>query len=178
MRSEGVSTVSYLTSAALGLSNADTGLNNDLRSISIELLKAELLRRDEDNGTNKPTCGTTGKRGTYNVPIHVLAVLIIFVLSTIGVKDLPILAIPSSQIYSMCLPSHRKAVSLPANPSPIHLLLETLRYRCSHCDCVHTPPPNGLHFYDGSMPAEILERDIPSYAWLRCHACCICCGQH
>ena len=108
MRSEGVSTVSYLTSAALGLSNADTGLNNDLRSISIELLKAELLRRDEDDGANKPTCGTTGKRGTYNVSIHVLAVLIIFVLSTIGAKNLHLFAIPSSQIYSMRLPSDRK----------------------------------------------------------------------
>lgn len=59
------------------------GSDHDLRDVAVELLYAELRRR-EDNGA-KPACGTTGRGGSYNVLSHVLAVVLIFVISTIGI---------------------------------------------------------------------------------------------
>jgi len=56
----------------------------DIESIAIEVLQAELRRRQDDEDTAKPACGTTGKQGAYNVPIHVFAVFLILVISTIG----------------------------------------------------------------------------------------------
>merc|ERR1712093_493042 len=50
-------------------------------SISTELLRAELARRDED--PPKPTCGS-GTKGTYNTSAHVFALILILALSTIA----------------------------------------------------------------------------------------------
>ena len=57
-----------------------TGLGG-LHLLSIELLNAELQRRDE---VPKPSCGTLGVRGSYNTPLHVFALALILALSTLG----------------------------------------------------------------------------------------------
>ncbi|KAI0569670.1 Zinc/iron permease, partial [Pyrenophora tritici-repentis] len=46
------------------------------------ILHAELLRRQQDG--ERPKCETKGGKGTYNTLIHVLALLLILVLSTAG----------------------------------------------------------------------------------------------
>jgi zinc transporter 1/2/3 len=52
-----------------------------LATISYAALRAELLRRQEDD---RPTCGTKGRKGTYNTPLHVFALVLILTLSTAG----------------------------------------------------------------------------------------------
>ncbi|KAG9784235.1 Zinc-regulated transporter 2 [Exophiala dermatitidis] len=58
----------------------------DVTRLPLELLHAELLRRQE-----KPTCGTPGKQGSYNTGIHVFALFLILVLSTLACS-FPIIA--------------------------------------------------------------------------------------
>lgn len=65
-----------------------TDLSSSIRSISnvsIAALRAELVRRSEgqDADEEKSTCGST-RRGAYNTPVHVMALFLILVLSTIG----------------------------------------------------------------------------------------------
>ncbi|EPE24709.1 hypothetical protein GLAREA_08562 [Glarea lozoyensis ATCC 20868] len=52
-------------------------------SISTEFLRAELARRDEATPTAKPECGS-GVKGSYNTSVHVGALILILVLSTVA----------------------------------------------------------------------------------------------
>lgn len=51
-------------------------------SISTEILRAELARREEE--TIRPQCGS-GIKGSYNTSAHVFALILILVLSTVGI---------------------------------------------------------------------------------------------
>ncbi|KAH0252702.1 hypothetical protein KCU91_g18804, partial [Aureobasidium melanogenum] len=51
--------------------------------ISTSALRAELLRRQAVDH-DRPTCGTTGTTNDYNMPLHVFALILILVLSTLG----------------------------------------------------------------------------------------------
>jgi zinc transporter 1/2/3 len=51
------------------------------RDVPTHLLRAELLRRQQDE---RPTCGSKGSRGHYNTAAHVFALLLILALSTAG----------------------------------------------------------------------------------------------
>ena len=51
--------------------------------ISTEELRAELLKRVREE-YDKPECGSTGARGSYNTSLHVAALVLILVLSTAG----------------------------------------------------------------------------------------------
>ena len=57
------------------------------------VLKVELLRRSEirnsDLSIRESTCGSS-KRGEYNTPLHVMALFLILVLSTLGIENLPL----------------------------------------------------------------------------------------
>lgn len=57
----------------------DSGLSH----ITTELLRRELLRRQEENA--KPACGSKGGNKHYNTSIHVFALFLILALSTAGV---------------------------------------------------------------------------------------------
>jgi hypothetical protein len=46
------------------------------------VLRSELQRRDEQ--VSKPACGSGGRRGSYNMALHVAALFIILILSTLG----------------------------------------------------------------------------------------------
>ena len=63
-------------------SKTDLGDTNVLRSFPSQLIYAELQRRDEEAA--KPVCGSSGRRGSYNTPLHVAALFIILILSTFG----------------------------------------------------------------------------------------------
>ena len=65
--------------AHVSTDSGDTGL---LSVLPIELLHAEISRRQD--APYKPACGTTGEKGTYNMPGHVFALFLILVLSTLG----------------------------------------------------------------------------------------------
>jgi len=52
----------------------------DISRLPIEPLHAELAKRQDA----KPSCGSTGDRGTYNVGLHVFALFLILVLSTLA----------------------------------------------------------------------------------------------
>lgn len=58
-----------------------------IQSISIDVLRAELQRRASENGDVKPACGTTGRRGSYNVPVHIFAVFLILIISFLGTNS-------------------------------------------------------------------------------------------
>lgn len=51
--------------------------------IPTSALRAELLRRQAVDH-DRPTCGTTGTTNDYNMPLHVFALVLILVLSTLG----------------------------------------------------------------------------------------------
>lgn len=53
-----------------------------ISDLPIDILRAELARRQD--GADRPACGS-GKRGAYNTPIHVFALVLILALSTIGI---------------------------------------------------------------------------------------------
>lgn len=53
-------------------------------SIPSDILRAELARRQAENGASeKPACGS-GDRGSYDTPLHVFALILILGLSTLG----------------------------------------------------------------------------------------------
>ncbi|KAF3764322.1 hypothetical protein M406DRAFT_62463 [Cryphonectria parasitica EP155] len=52
-----------------------------LSSIPIDLLLAELAKRDDDD--TRPACGS-GKQGSYDTPLHVFALILILALSTLA----------------------------------------------------------------------------------------------
>ncbi|KIX92840.1 uncharacterized protein Z520_11503 [Fonsecaea multimorphosa CBS 102226] len=58
----------------------DHGLS--LSRLPLDLLHAELQRRQD--APAKPACGSEGRRGTYNTGIHVFALFLILVLSTLA----------------------------------------------------------------------------------------------
>jgi len=53
-----------------------------LSTISTELLRAELLTRQEEDDV-RPVCGS-GAKGAYNTPLHVFALFLILFLSVAG----------------------------------------------------------------------------------------------
>ena len=53
-----------------------------LSNVPLELLRTELYRRQED-GSAKPECGSA-KKGGYNTGVHVFALFLILILSTLG----------------------------------------------------------------------------------------------
>ncbi|RWA14867.1 hypothetical protein EKO27_g136 [Xylaria grammica] len=58
--------------------------DNSWSSIPSDILRAELARRQENNGVpEKPACGS-GDRGTYDTPLHVFALILILALSTLA----------------------------------------------------------------------------------------------
>ncbi|KAI0532251.1 zip family zinc transporter [Xylaria digitata] len=65
---------------------ASSHLLNDASwsSIPSDILRAELARRQENNGiSEKPACGS-GDRGAYDTPLHVFALVLILALSTLA----------------------------------------------------------------------------------------------
>lgn len=60
-----------------------------LLEIPNAVLKAELARRGENGEADeKPECGSK-RQGAYNTPIHVMALFLILVLSTLGMRLYP-----------------------------------------------------------------------------------------
>ncbi|RMZ66567.1 Zinc iron permease [Pyrenophora seminiperda CCB06] len=55
----------------------------DLTTLPAHILRAELLRRQQDD-EQRPKCETKGGKGDYNTLTHVLALGLILVLSTAG----------------------------------------------------------------------------------------------
>jgi hypothetical protein len=52
--------------------------------IPTALLKAELLRRQDGGSEQPPACGSRHVRGSYNTPLHVGALILVLILSTLG----------------------------------------------------------------------------------------------
>ncbi|KAJ4416595.1 hypothetical protein N0V85_002226 [Neurospora sp. IMI 360204] len=52
-------------------------------SIPTELLRAELSKRDDTTDTSRPQCGS-GEKGEYNTGLHVFALVLILLLSTLS----------------------------------------------------------------------------------------------
>lgn len=72
---------------SLHYSSADMGPSDILdvswSSIPSDILRQELARRQDSNGpSEKPACGS-GDRGTYDTSLHVFALILILVLSTL-----------------------------------------------------------------------------------------------
>jgi hypothetical protein len=52
--------------------------------IPTSVLRAELLRRQSND--DRPACGTASNTKDYNMPLHVFALFLILVLSTLGLS--------------------------------------------------------------------------------------------
>lgn len=61
--------------------------HSSLAVLSTALLKGELARRQEN--TDRPVCGSGQVKDSYNTPLHVAALIIILVLSTLGTSMFP-----------------------------------------------------------------------------------------
>jgi hypothetical protein len=61
---------------------AALGDTSSLHNLPLSLLHAELQRRQDKD--YKPSCGTSGERGSYSLPLHVFALFLILILSTLG----------------------------------------------------------------------------------------------
>lgn len=59
-----------------------TEIGDTLSGIPLSILHAELQRRQD--GDEKPACGRSGSRGSYNMGAHVFALFLILILSTLG----------------------------------------------------------------------------------------------
>lgn len=55
----------------------------DVTLLPLELLHAELSRRQDA----KPACGSAENHGTYNTGLHVFALFLILILSTLGKQE-------------------------------------------------------------------------------------------
>ncbi|KAG9677747.1 zinc-regulated transporter 2, partial [Aureobasidium melanogenum] len=72
--------------------------------IPTSALRAELLRRQAVDH-DRPTCGTTGTTNDYNMPLHVFALVLILVLSTLAcsfpilVRRLPRMPVPRQFLF-------------------------------------------------------------------------------
>jgi solute carrier family 39 (zinc transporter), member 1/2/3 len=73
--------------------------------IPTALLKAELLRRQDGGSEQQPACGSGHVKGLYNTPLHVGALILILVLSTLG--TLP------PQVYRLMSKLVRSSLTLP-----------------------------------------------------------------
>ncbi|PSR83388.1 Zinc/iron permease [Coniella lustricola] len=67
----------------MGVSSSGRSRGHDftLSSLSTDVLLAELAKRD--SGNERPSCGS-GKQGSYDTPLHVFALVLILVLSTLA----------------------------------------------------------------------------------------------
>lgn len=66
--------------------STDCSIYPGLAHITTELLRRELQRRQEE--VAKPECGSKGGKKNYNTSLHILALILILVLSTAGVYQL------------------------------------------------------------------------------------------
>ena len=66
-----------------------------IASIPDTLLRAEIARRTSNDSA--ATCGSK-ERGAYNTPIHVLALFLILVLSTLGMSYLLVQYSPNPRV--------------------------------------------------------------------------------
>ncbi|KAF1353665.1 Zinc/iron permease [Delphinella strobiligena] len=80
-------------------------LSTSWADIPTSLLRAELSRRQEDVDLERPACGTRGAKQEYNTPLHVFALFLILILSTIAcsfpilVRRVPQLTIPHRFLF-------------------------------------------------------------------------------
>lgn len=143
-------------------------------SIPTHLILEELRRRGEDEVKEKPSC-KSAQQGHYNVPIHVVALVIILVLSTAG-TFCPQPPLPPFRLYPVPhLGTHELMIYLPPRLRiPTHittsvetsmhtqdrLLLTTLRHRRPHRNGLRPPHPNSLPLPHQLLPPMVLQRRL------------------
>jgi zinc transporter 1/2/3 len=89
-----------------------------LTEVPFALLRGELERRQ--NGITKPSCGSGSARGTYNTPLHVFALFLILVLSTIGQSPVPARRPEANDLAACSFPIIARR--FPRFPIPHHFL--------------------------------------------------------
>lgn len=122
-------------------------------SLPTDLLVAELRRRQQD-GHDRPACGSVG-RGEYDVTAHVFALLLILTLSTFGKCKFCTLVCQCARScrgrltgvrgfghHSLRLPSAVQTIDRGAAPKGRHILLPACRNGRSLGHCLRSPPPD------------------------------------
>lgn len=107
------------------------------RDVPSHLLRAELLRRQEDE---RPTCGTKGGKGHYNTPAHVFALVLILTLSTAG-QCAFLIIMPDSMLIasSMRLPNRCQALPSVPRSTSLSLPLSSLWDWCAYFNGTNAP---------------------------------------
>ncbi|KAH0539108.1 hypothetical protein FGG08_004346 [Glutinoglossum americanum] len=73
--------------------------------IPTAILRAELLRRQDSGSEKQPACGSRHAKGSYNTPLHVGALILVLVLSTLAcsfpiiVRRFPSLPVPHHFLF-------------------------------------------------------------------------------
>jgi hypothetical protein len=103
---------------------------NSWADVPTAILRAELQRRQDGSEAERPACGS-GKRGAYNTPIHVGALILILALSTIGMvhvefpfgqwanKYIQRVPFPSSSAGILASPYHTTSSSSRGTSEPV-----------------------------------------------------------
>jgi hypothetical protein len=140
--------------------------------IPTALLQAELAKRQDATAPAKPECGTK-KRGSYDTPLHVGALILILTLSTLGTADPSQLlqhCPTANSSHSLCVSHHRPPLPQTSHSSPGHLPLPSLRHRRPHSHGIRAPLPNSIHIPHGPMSPLLLEYPLSGYAGPHRHA--------
>lgn len=145
-----------------------TGLSHRIRSISdipIAALQAELVRRRDGQDASEeeqPSCGST-RSGAYNTPVHVMALFLILVLSTLGMgskslflpgsgkKKRTAVTDPEWPIYSMFLSSASPSFPSSSDPSSFSLPFQAFWNRGPDCYGVCPFTAHGVYVFDRSL---------------------------
>jgi hypothetical protein len=148
---------------------AGHGDNEALYQISSHSLRIELQQREEE--ITKPACGSGGGRGSYNTSLHVAALFLILILSTLGLYT-QFASSPRhfiDNLSSMCFPHHCAAVSQSSHPTSLPVPLETFWHRRSDRNRIRPPLTYRLRVSHRSMSPLLLEQRLPGHGRSHCH---------
>lgn len=137
--------------------------------IPTSALRAELLRRQTADH-DRPTCGRAGATSDYNMPLHVFALVLILVLSTLGKSRSYISHCFSSlTMHSMFVPNSCSTASSHARTSSIPFPVQALWHRCLDRDRLCPSSAYRLQFPHRSVPPAFLESWLSRHGWLHRH---------
>jgi hypothetical protein len=152
------------------------GNNPSLADIPIAILKDELQRRghvvraDGNRDGNVTNCGSSGRGGSYNTPLHIAALVLILALSTLGMcsppggcnlfiqtHDRPFpLIMCALTISSMLISRNRSPISTSSNPATFSLSLTAFWNWRAYRNGVCPSSPDRICVFDQSMSAQFL----------------------
>ena len=154
--------------------NLESSDYRELKQLSSHVLRTELQRRDEE--ISKPACGSGARRGSYNISLHVAALFMILILSTLGMPFLSIHWCSIDALFSLLISHHCQAFSQAPYPTSLPLHLKTFWHWCPDRNGIRPPATHGFRISDRPMSSLLLEQRLPCHGRSHRHdvgvSCC------